>query len=261
MTVYLGAPDPTWISITSRPLFVSHNRLRRIRSGFSFPVSYPGGSWVLDSGGYDLIARHGRYADSPEQYVRAVRGYDARIGNLCWAAIQDWPCRKAALARSGGTVADHQDLTVQSYLELTALWDRFAPHRPSPFRPILQGDTADAFLRCWDLFERRGVDLTKAEVIGVGSVAHREHDPEIAVIVAALRERTTGRFHGFGIKAAAVGLFDDVDSMSWSRTARLEKAKHPRCTAFHRVCSSCFVYAEHWHDEMVVHHARARAAS
>lgn len=86
MTFYLGAPDPNWISLTERPLCVSHTRLRRIRSGFSFPLSYPGGKWVLDSGAYDLIIRHGRHLDTPEHYVRAVRGYDVRIGNLQWAA-------------------------------------------------------------------------------------------------------------------------------------------------------------------------------
>ncbi len=89
MTFYLGAPEPTWISMTERPLFVSHTRLRRIRSGFSFPVSYPGGSWVVDSGVYDLIIRHGRHLDTPEQYVRAVRGYDV-------------PHRQPAVGRSPG---------------------------------------------------------------------------------------------------------------------------------------------------------------
>lgn len=259
MTFYLGAPEPTWISMTERPLFVSHTRLRRIRSGFSFPVSYPGGKWVLDSGAYDLIIRHGRHLDSPEHYVRAVRGYDVRIGNLQWAAPQDWPTENAALARSGATVAEHIVRSVQSYLDATAWWHRLAPDRRCPFRPVVQGRTVTDYLRCSDLFELRGVDLARAELIGVGSVCTRERSPEIADIVAALRERTTARLHGFGVKAEAMGLFDDVDSMAWGKAARRQRIKHPDCTAFHPVCSSCFVYAASWHDRMLERHTRRDA--
>ena len=90
----------------------------------------------------------------------------------------------------------------------------------------------------------------------MGSVCTRERSPEIVDIVAALRERATGRLHGFGVKADAVPLFDDVDSMAWSKAARQRRIKHPDCTAFHPVCSSCFVYAAAWHDRMLAQHAR-----
>jgi hypothetical protein len=254
MTFYLGAPEPNWIAMTERPLCVSHTRLCRIRSGFSFPLSYPGGKWMVDSGAYELISRHGCHLDTPEQYVRAVRGYDVRIGNLQWAAPQDWPTEDAALARSRATVAEHIERSVQSYLDVTGWWQRLAPDRPCPFRPALQGRTVGDYLRCWDVFELRGVDLTHADLIAVGSICGRERSPEIADIVAALRERTTGRLHGFGVKAEAMRLFDDVDSMAWGQTARRQRIKHPDCTAFHPVCSSCFVYAASWHDRMAAAH-------
>lgn len=256
MTFYLGAPDPSWISLTERPLCVSHTRLRRIRSGFSFPLSYPGGKLIVDSGAHDLITRHGHHLDTPEQYVRAVRGYDVRIGNIAWAAPQDWPTEDAALARSGATVAEHIDRSVRSYLDVTARWNRLAPDRRCPFRPVVQGRTVADYMRCWDLFELSGVDLANADIVGVGSVCTRERSPEIVDIVAALRERATGRLHGFGVKAEAVHLFDDVDSMAWSKAARRRRIKHPDCTAFHPVCSSCFVYAASWHDRMLAQHTR-----
>jgi hypothetical protein len=47
-----------------------------------------------------------------------------------------------------------------------------------------------------------------------------------------------------------MGLFDDVDSMAWGKAARRR-----RITAFHRVCSSCFVYAASWHDPMIARQA------
>jgi hypothetical protein len=52
-----------------------------------------------------------------------------------------------------------------------------------------------------------------------------------------------------------MGLFDDVDSMAWGKAARRRRIKDPDCTAFHRVCSSCFVYAASWHDRMIARQA------
>ena len=76
----------------------------------------------------------------------------------------EWPTEDAALAGSGATVAEHIDRSVQSYLDVTAWWQRLAPDRRCPFRPVVQGKTVKDYLRCWDLFELRGVDLAHANV-------------------------------------------------------------------------------------------------
>jgi hypothetical protein len=189
---------------------------------------------VVDSGAYDLITRHGRHLDTPEQYVRAVRGYDVRIGNLQSAAPQDWPTEDEALARSGAGVAEHIDWSVQSYLDVTAWWQRLAPDRRCPFRSVVQGKGVRDYLRCWDLFELRGVDLARVELIGVGSVCHRERSPEIADIVAALRERTTARLHGFGVLSPpdrCRGVRVSVASIVvWTAGGCVRAPLHLRCT-------------------------------
>ncbi|MFI5593463.1 hypothetical protein ACIA5G_51025 [Amycolatopsis sp. NPDC051758] len=261
MTFYLGAPDPQWIGVSNRPLMVSHNRLRRIKHAFSLPIAHSA-PWVLDSGAYDVISRHGAFPDGPETYVRAVRTYDMQIRNLSWASPQDYPCEPESLAKTGLTVPAHQLLSVQSYIDLTAWWQRLAPRRPNPFRMVVQGDTPESYVRCWQMFGDHGADLAAAAIVGVGSVCRREKTdlPQVIDIVAALRELTGARLHGFGVHADAIGLFDDVDSMSWSKAARARRAKHWQCTAFHRVCSSCLIYAEDWHDRMARRHAAARAA-
>jgi hypothetical protein len=215
---------------------------------------------ILGNGGYDVVTRHGAYPDTPEAYVRAVRRYDIQTGNLRWASTQDYPCEPPALATTGLTVLDHQLLSVQSYLDLTTWWQRLAPHRPCPFRPVVQGDTAESYVRCVTLFGDHGVDLTTIDLICVGSLCRRERSREIVEIAAALREHTTSRLHDFGVKAQAIGLFDDVDSMAWSKAAFARRAKHPKCTAFHPICSSCLVYAAHWHDRMIARHEAAQIA-
>jgi hypothetical protein len=241
---------------------VSHNRLRRIKNAFNLPVA-DSAPWILDSGAYDVVTRHGGYPDAPETYVRAVRAYDIQIRNLRWASTQDYPCEQAALTKTGLTVLNHQALSVQSYVDLTAWWQRLAPRRPCPFRLVVQGDTVESYVRCWEMFGERGVDLAAADIVGVGSICRREKSdlPEVREIVAALRALTTAKLHGFGVHAEAIGLFDDVDSMSWSKAARVRRAKHPRCTAFHRVCSSCMIYAEDWHQRTTQRHEAARAIS
>jgi len=176
--------------------------------------------------------------------MSAVRRYDIQTGNLRWASTQD-----------------HQLLSVQSYLDLTTWWQRLAPHRPCPFQPVIQGDTAESYFGCVTVVDERGVDLAAIDLIGVGSLCRRERLSEIIEIAAALREHTTARLHGFGVKAQAIGLFDDVDSMAGSKAAFARRAKHPRCTASHPVCSSCLVYAAHWHDCMIARHEAARIAS
>ncbi|RSM68660.1 hypothetical protein DL991_41050 [Amycolatopsis sp. WAC 01375] len=216
---------------------------------------------TLGNGAYDVISRHGAFPDDAQTYARAVRTYDMQIRNLQWASTQDYPCEPEALARTGLTALDHQTLSVQSYLDLTAWWQRLAPNRPSPFRLVVQGDTVESYLRCWEMFGESGVDLASAELVGVGSICKLEKTdlPKVVDIVAALRERTRATLHGFGVHADASPLFDDVDSMSWSKAARARRAKHPECTAWHRVCSSWLLYAEDWHDRASDLHA-ARAA-
>ncbi|OXM56436.1 hypothetical protein CFP71_13500 [Amycolatopsis thailandensis] len=234
---------------------VSHNRLRRIKNAYNLPIA-DRAAWILDSGAYDVVTRHGGFPDDAQTYVRAVRTYDMQIRNLAWASTQDYPCEPEALAKTGLTVPDHQVLSVQSYMDVTAWWQRLAPNRPSPFRPVVQGDTVEAYLRCWEMFGEQGVDLAAADLVGVGSICKLEKTdlPKVVDIVAALRERTQTQLHGFGVHADAVPLFDHVDSMSWSKAARVRRAKHPNCTAWHRVCNSCLIYAEEWHERVSERH-------
>lgn len=183
MTVWLGAPDPCWLEMTERPLFVSHNRLRtRTLSGL--PYSSTGSRWALDSGGFTVMSRYRRpagladdgvqvYPDTPEQYARVVFRYLSRIGNLEWASIQDWMCEPQMLARTGLTVAQHQERTVRSYLDLVAVWARVGRGLPCPFRPALQGHTpADYVLRT-----TRAFVSFKRSRIGVGRVCCGEANP------------------------------------------------------------------------------------
>jgi hypothetical protein len=265
VTVWLGAPEPSWLGATDRDLCISHRRLSRL-STWALPFCPKGSRWMLDSGGFWVMHTYVRpdgiaddevqvYPDSPEQYVRAVALYQARIGGLEWASIQDWMCEENALRATGLTVEQHQQRTVESWFTLTALWHAHRPQLPSPFRKAIQGDTPESYVRCMRMYADRGAPITTDELVGLGSVCRRSRTKEIAAVVQAVHAERPGiQLHGYGVKSAGLTLygagFASVDSMAHGDAARKRKLKSPRCTQFHPVCSYCLTWAEEWHDEV-----------
>jgi hypothetical protein len=239
---YLGTHEPAWLSQTAVPLFVSRIRLDRRKS---LPRAL--GPWALDSGGFSEVTTRGGWTVSPKDYVARVRRYAQEIGNLQWAAAQDWMCEPEALAASGLTVEEHQAHTVANYLELRQL----APELP--FVPVLQGWTVGDYWRHQEAYERSGVDLAALPLVGIGSICRRKnvHTPGI---VAHTLARDGLKLHGFGLKTTAfeLGTADDLasaDSLAWSFQARVQKKRLPGCT--HQDCRNCLRWALAWRENVV----------
>lgn len=270
--VYVGIPDPSWLDYIDRPACVSFRRLHR-RSTFDLPKAYD--PWFLDSG-ITWVLDHRRtaardedvrpYPVTAERYAELVHRYDTVIGNLEWASVQDYPAEEKVVAATGLSEIEHQRRSVASYLELSAIWAtrlrRGRSHRPSPFRPALQGgQDPDSYLRCVDMYQRAGVDLTQ-DVVGLGGVCMRESTREITEVVEALCAAVPGiRLHGYGVKTGGLELYGhrlySIDSQAWSKGARNRRIKSPRCTNFHLDCRNCAVLAQDWHDEMTTRFAAA----
>ena len=245
MRFFLGTHRPGWLARVDVPLFVSRTTLEPIRR--RFPRAR--GVWALDSGAFTEVGRHGRWTVTAEEWARDASRYVAEIGPAEFVVIQDWMCEPAVLAKTGLTVADHQALTLASYLRLADL----APELP--WLPVLQGwDVPGDYLRHAHEYQRAGVELD--QLFGVGSVCKRQNDAEIG----ALFERLAGeglRLHGFGVKIDGLAKYADcvasVDSMAWSLEARWD-ANHgiPSCDpAVRRSCSNCLHYALEWRDRVL----------
>ncbi|RSM61755.1 hypothetical protein DMB66_23940 [Actinoplanes sp. ATCC 53533] len=221
------------------PLFVSDTRLRSYRR-----LPQASCRWALDSGAYSQLLRNGGWADgpTPHQYAARVRRYAAEVGRLDWAATQDWLTDPALLARTGLPVRRHVELTVASYLELASIDDTL------PFIPILQGWLPGDYEACAALYERHGVNLRQAPMVGVGSVAHRQGTVEAANIIAAVRQLGISRIHTFGVKTLGLRRFgDDIyssDSLAWSFAGRYRQAQ-PGCAHRGR-CGNCRRWALQW---------------
>jgi len=246
---YLGTHQPGWLATAGVPLFVSDRRLRGYRR---LPVA--AAPWACDSGGFTELQVYGswEHGPTPAEYVARVRRYRDEIGQLAWAAPQDWMCENIVIhggqigpVRFAGThlsVAEHQRRTVNNFVELR---DR-APELP--FVPVVQGWTVADYLRCVDLYDRAGVDLRTAPLVGLGSVCRRQSTGEVGAIITALRSAGVARLHGFGFKilglAAHGHLLTSADSMAWSLDAR-RRPPLPGC-AGHRNCANCLRFALQW---------------
>lgn len=241
MIFYLGTNEPSWLSRTDVPLFISRRRLARLKS---WPRAL--GPWMLDSGGFSELSECGRWETTAEIYLAETRRWSDAIGNLVGAAPQDWMCEPGILAETGLTVTDHQERTVASFL-----WLR--EREPSlPWFPVLQGWEPEDYLRHIDLYQRAGVDLSRETRVGVGTVCRRQDTRAIEAVVSGLMGRSL-TLHGFGVKRSGLALcsgwFASADSMAWSRQARSRQERLPGCT--HTDCRNCFDYALRWRARLV----------
>jgi hypothetical protein len=241
---FLGTHHPGWLRTARVPLFISDRRLRHYKTLPRAPRP-----WALDSGGFTELSSHGTWdhGPTPRQYATRIRRYRDEIGHLQWAAPQDWMCEPFITAKTGLSITDHQRRTVDNLVCLRAL-------DPSlPIIPVLQGWTIADYLRCADLYQHSGIDLTTEPLVGVGSVCRRQATAEAETLIISLRARGIAHLHGFGFKVHGLircgHLLASADSMAWSFAARRQPPL-PGCELRHINCANCSRYAYQWYDRV-----------
>ena len=213
MRFFVGLHQPSDAQkVMPTPAFISVNRLRARRGPFVV------GDWIMDSGAFSTIAKHGGYPLPVSEYAEQIARF-AGCGNLLAAVAQDYMCEPAMLARTGLTVREHQDLTIQRYVDLLAC-------NPTVYiMPVLQGYAPSEYV---DHVRAYGDMLGSEAWVGVGSVCKRNgHPSAVAAVLRAIhRERPDLRLHGFGLKTSALHYAEvrdrlhSADSMAWSYAAR-----------------------------------------
>ena len=106
---------------------ISVNPLRRRKGPFEVH------DWMMDSGAFAQILEHGGYPNPPETYAAEIIRWSTN-GNLLCAVSEDYVVEPATLVRTGLTVADHQELTIERYDAIRAA----VPPRIH-ILPVLQG--------------------------------------------------------------------------------------------------------------------------
>lgn len=172
--------------------------------------------WILDSGAFTEVARHGGFRDSPQPYADVIN----RLGDgggLAVAVAQDWMCEPFVVVKTGLSVREHQRRTVDRYHDLLSMTDY-------PVMPVLQGYNAEEYLAH---IEDYGDLLQDGAWVGVGSVCKRNGNPNaITTVLRAVHSaRPDLRLHGFGVQLRALktcavhSLLASADSKAWSVTA------------------------------------------
>ena len=241
MTFYLGTHLPHWLQKTDVPLFISH---RRLSSRGSCAPSL--GRWALDSGGFTELSMYGEWRVPAKEYATAVQRYQAEIGNLDWAAIQDWMCEPIIREKTKLSVFEHQTRTIDSWIELNML----APD--VPWTPVLQGWEMADYWHHFDMYEKRAPGW-RTGVVGVGSVCRRQETDLASYLIRDLWMQKV-RVHAFGYRRpglAKIAYFlHSSDSLAWSFCARKDNiAATETCRLTHASCANCLDYAVKWYKK------------
>lgn len=192
--------------------FISINRCRRRRHRFEV------GDWIMDSGAFTEISTHGRYRHPVSDYAAEVRRW-RRNGNMLAVVAQDWMCEPFILKKTGLTVDQHQQFTIERYDAL------LAENLGIYVMPVLQGYQVAEYQRHVELYGDR---LAAGAWVGVGSVCKRNSSPVDVenVLRGILAVRPDLRLHGFGVKLTSLrypgilSMLESSDSMAWSSHAR-----------------------------------------
>jgi len=176
--------------------------------------------WMLDSGAFSQISRHGRFTMSPDEYLLAIDRWK-RCGQLVAACTQDWMCEPFILEKTGLSIAQHHEKTVQSYLYLSERSEAY-------ILPVLQGYEPKDYV--FHLHEY-GLLLQPGAWVGVGSICKRNDNSNAIedILLAIKSHRPDLNLHGFGLKLTALesptvrSLLYSCDSMAWSFANRFEE--------------------------------------
>lgn len=214
MRFFLGIAEPAHAKRVASA-FISVNRLRRRKADFEAH------DWIMDSGAFTEVARHGGYREGVTRYAADIRRW-AGNGRLLAAVAQDWMCEPFVVERTGLSVAEHQRLTCERFRQL-AECDTAGVY----VMPVLQGYEPEDYVRHVDAY---GSELAHGAWVGVGSVCKRNGRVRSvqAVLGAIKAHRPDLRLHGFGLKTTALrdslvsSLVHTADSMAWSFAARRE---------------------------------------
>lgn len=195
---------------------ISVNALRGRKSGFRV------NSWILDSGAFTELSTYGRYRHEVDEYAQQIEQW-RECGTLLAAVCQDYMCEQFILKKTGLSVREHQEATIDRYV-------RLAPLTKAYVMPVLQGFTPAEYV---DHIRQYGNILSHGRWVGVGSVCKRNSNPDAIedLLLAIKQERPDLRLHAFGIKLTALQrptireLLWSSDSMAWSHAARKESTR------------------------------------
>lgn len=238
MKFYLGVHKPCHTKVIHPVPFMMSVRRIQTRKKHIW-----GDDWLLDSGGFSELQINGCYTISEEEYVEVIMRHRPKL-----AFCQDWMCEDIMLEKTGLTILDHQQRTLDSYLSLSEYTPRIAP--------VLQGMELEEYLHHASMHESWGVDMS--QVFGLGSVCRRSTTIAPVDIVVGIKEHyPMMKIHAFGVKTDAfkhMRLLDNLysaDSMAWCMWGWRNPQSCDDCPYERRQCRNCIQCGLMWHANVI----------
>ena len=246
MRFYLGTHQLRHLEIASVPLFVSMRSLHKRKK----PLTQQG-RLAIDSGGFTELNMYGKWTVSAEAYCERLNRLEDLGLRPDWAAQQDWMVEPFVLKKTGKSIIEHQNRTVLNLIRLRELQPKVH------VIPVIQGWSLQDYERCIHFFYKKGVDLSREQVVGVGSVCRRQATTEIHDIMKFVHSCGIAA-HGFGVKVQGLkkyaNLLTSADSLAWSFGARQRQEHCESCIeagVTTKNCANCISYALAWRERLV----------
>lgn len=221
MKFYPGIYQQSHVNYVKERFFLSFQIIRRRKNVFR---NIEDKEWIMDSGAFSEIRKNGEFLFTPEEYLKHVEKW-----NPYYFVNMDWMCEPYQLKKTGKTVKEHQEQTLDNQVKLMELSEGINPR----LMGVIQGWSVDDYLSHIDMIRERGCLL---DYMGVGSVCRRNSKTEILQILMRIKkEIPRTKLHAFGVKKDVFKdrlgqrIFDCLhssDSMAWSYNARWKK-KNP----------------------------------
>ena len=184
-------------------VMLSYNMLRTLKTAWNIDIPF-----MMDSGAFAVIQKHGKYPYSPEAYALGIEKWHP---DIAWT--MDYPCEPSVQKKGQYGPVSAQEMTITNQLKLLDL--------NTDTQMVVQGWTVQDYLENIDRIKDQGL-LT--ERLGIGSICRRGQNREIARIIRAIHNNVPSwvKLHGFGIKVSALKYTDakfnlySADSMSWA---------------------------------------------
>jgi hypothetical protein len=235
MKFYVGVGQQSQIMWVKDRFMLSFQVARRRKHVWGIPDRL---EWIMDSGSYSELKKHGKYTFTPEEYFNNI---------LLWQpdyfVNMDWMCEPHQLEKTGKTAKEHQELSLEHQIKLHELLEDSWFKEHCELMGIIQGWTPEQYVDHIDQLKEHDMILP---YMGVGSVCRRAADKKIIDVIKTIRrELPDTNLHGFGVKTSLLkrsityDCLDSVDSQAWCYTG-WKACKNPQGHSM--LGSKCFVH-------------------
>jgi len=252
---YVGIRAKADIMWVKERFMTSFQVLRRYKKVWCIPDWL---EWIMDSGAFSELKRHGKYKFTPEEYFDTVQWWQPD-----YFVNMDWMCEETQLKKTGKTITEHQQLSLENQIKLYELLEDswIKPH--CGLIGTIQGWDIPEYIDHIDQLREHDMILPR---MGIGSICRRGESDNIEAVCKAIRkELPDTHLHGFGVKNVVLrrpsmyDYLDSVDSLAWCWAGwrvidpprRLfgepcHIHEYKRCIRNADDCSTCGRFMNHW---------------